>query len=254
MHPQRFHHRIWWLLVNPCLLAASAVKTVSVCSSRQSQKAVHICRCLPLVTLQFTSTHKVMLVHLAANAIPLGQRITGQEVPQKFIYLGDCLVVNASWSICWVCPISNFWASTSSLEETVVLDLAAFWRFFKVVVSLSTALASFLHCTLSPFWLMRPRTATMWARYSLVFPWEKMDMLKMVSLGSLILRLTGASLVVTRSIGRTYWMSGKLLSYHFLALQIFQSLGALEGGTHLGVLPECGNQHESFEQRSWWNL
>ncbi len=36
----------------------------------------------------------------------------------------------------------------------------------------------------------------------------------------------------------------------FLVLQILQSLGALEDGTHFGVLPECGTQHESLEGRS----
>jgi hypothetical protein len=54
------------------------------------------------------------------------------------------------------------------------------WRFSRVPARLSTALASFLHCTMSPFWLMRRKLATTCARYSLVFPWEKMVMLKMV--------------------------------------------------------------------------
>ncbi len=36
----------------------------------------------------------------------------------------------------------------------------------------------------------------------------------------------------------------------FLSLQILQSLEALKGGTHLGMLPECGTQHKSLEQRS----
>ncbi len=31
--------------------------------------------------------------HLMANPIPLGLRINGQEVPQKFVHLGNCLVV-----------------------------------------------------------------------------------------------------------------------------------------------------------------
>ncbi len=40
----------------------------------------------------------------------------------------------------------------------------------------------------------------------------------------------------------------------FLALGILQSFGrSLEGGTHLGMLPECGTQHESLDQRSWRN-
>jgi hypothetical protein len=32
-----------------------------------------------------------MLVYLAANRIPLGLRVTGQEVPPKLICLGNCL-------------------------------------------------------------------------------------------------------------------------------------------------------------------
>jgi hypothetical protein len=39
----------------------------------------------------------------------------------------------------------------------------------------------------------------------------------------------------------------------FLALKILQSFGSLEGDTHLGVLPECGTQHESLKHRSWRN-
>ncbi len=39
-------------------------------------------------SLQFT------LVHLAANLIPLGLWITGQEVPQKLIRLGNSLVMS----------------------------------------------------------------------------------------------------------------------------------------------------------------
>ncbi len=36
---------------------------------------------------------------------------------------------------------------------------------------------------------------------------------------------------------RDGWLTAQL---PFLALQILPSLGAFEGGTHLGVLPECG--------------
>jgi hypothetical protein len=33
----------------------------------------------------------------------------------------------------------------------------------------------------------------------------------------------------------------------FLTLGTLQSFGSLEGGTHLGMLPECGTQHKSLE-------
>ncbi len=35
-----------------------------------------------------------MLVHLAADAIPLGLCVAGQQVPQLLIRLSDCLVVS----------------------------------------------------------------------------------------------------------------------------------------------------------------
>ncbi len=35
-----------------------------------------------------------MLVHLAANAISLELCITGQQVPQLLVSLGDCLVMS----------------------------------------------------------------------------------------------------------------------------------------------------------------
>ncbi len=41
----------------------------------------------------------VTLVHLAANAIPLGLWVTGQEVPQKLVPLGDCLIVSLLGSL-----------------------------------------------------------------------------------------------------------------------------------------------------------
>ncbi len=35
-----------------------------------------------------------MLVHLVADAIPLGLCIAGQQVPQLLVRLGNCLVVS----------------------------------------------------------------------------------------------------------------------------------------------------------------
>jgi hypothetical protein len=40
------------------------------------------------------SSSQVLLVHLMADTIPLGQCVTGQEVPQLLVRLGGCLVVS----------------------------------------------------------------------------------------------------------------------------------------------------------------
>ncbi len=37
---------------------------------------------------------RVTLVHLAADAIPLGLCVAGQQVPQLLVQLGDCLVMS----------------------------------------------------------------------------------------------------------------------------------------------------------------
>jgi hypothetical protein len=50
---------------------------------------------------------------------------------------------------------------------------------------------------------------------------------------------------------RDGWPTAQLPS---LALGILQSFGSLECGTNLGMLPECGTQHESLERRSRRNL
>jgi hypothetical protein len=44
--------------------------------------------------LTIHSSPQVTLVHLAKNLIPLGLQITGQEVPQKLVHLGNSLVVS----------------------------------------------------------------------------------------------------------------------------------------------------------------
>ncbi len=47
----------------------------------------------PYGHLTVYSSPRVTLLHLAANAIPLGLRITGKEVPQELVCLGNCLAV-----------------------------------------------------------------------------------------------------------------------------------------------------------------
>ncbi len=39
-------------------------------------------------------SQQVTLVHLAADTIPLGLCVAGQQVPQLLVRLGDCLVVS----------------------------------------------------------------------------------------------------------------------------------------------------------------
>jgi hypothetical protein len=48
----------------------------------------------PYCHLTVYSSPRVTLMHLASNAIPLGLLITGQEVPQLLLCLGNCLLMS----------------------------------------------------------------------------------------------------------------------------------------------------------------
>ncbi len=58
-------------------------------------------------------------MHLAADAIPLGLRVTGQQVPQLLIRLGDCLVVSLLGFLEHLLGLLTLRAVTSMLVEMV---------------------------------------------------------------------------------------------------------------------------------------
>jgi hypothetical protein len=170
--------------------------------------------------LTIHSSPQVMLVHLVAKPIPLVLQITGQEAPQKLVCLGFSLIMSL-----W-----GFFEHLLGLDELqlvgllILLGTQTLGLFSRVLANLSTVLASFLHCTSSPFCSMRHRTAATYVRQSLVFHREKM----VIPLGSLTFILSKDSLVVTRSIGGTYRIGEQLLSCPFLHLESSNPLGLLK--------------------------
>ncbi len=92
-------------------------------------------------------------MHLTEDAIPLGLRTTGQEVPQLLVHLGHCLVVSLLKILEQLLGLLNLHLAglKSMFVETVSQDLAATRRFLNTPDRLSTALASFLHFVPSTF-------------------------------------------------------------------------------------------------------
>ncbi len=117
---------------------------------------------------------QVTLVHLLADAIPLGLCVNGQQVPQLLVRLGNCLVVSLLGFLEHLLGLLNLHLAghNITLVETVSREPAASWRFFNTSDRFSTALVSTRHFLGSPVWLMTRRTATMCARYSSLFPRE----------------------------------------------------------------------------------
>jgi hypothetical protein len=173
-------------LLNIKLLLLSCVSTKD--SELMQLKTVqegHTCLRMPTFGhLTVYCSPRVTLVHLAANTIPSGLCVTGQQVPQLLIRLGDCLVVSL---LGLMEQISTLRAVTSiSIDvKTVSQDSEASWRFFNASDRFTTALAKTRHFLGSPFCSMIQRTATMCARYSILFPREKIGTLMWDALGSL---------------------------------------------------------------------
>ncbi len=212
-------------------------------------KAVRECGHLPVVICPFPPAHE------SRSCIP--QQIQSHRVcgwlDRRFLrssYIlttaSSCIFlassgiswVLASSSISWVWTISTLQAFWSSLEPKP-LDWIDLSRFSRVPANLSrTVLATFLHCTLSLFLLMRCRTAMTCAQHSLLLHQEKTVIVKMVPSRSLTFRLSYDSCVVTKSEGGKYGVGGQLLSSPFSHSESFKPLGFLRMVVIFGVLPE----------------
>jgi hypothetical protein len=86
------------------------------------------------------------------------------------------------------------------------------------------------------------------ARYSLVFLFAKIIILKTVPSGSFTLQFAKVSFVARGLVGGTYGMDGQLLSWPYLHSKSFRLLWLLRIVLIFCRLLERGIQHELFER------
>jgi hypothetical protein len=90
--PLRLVHRL--LNVEPLPFGSVSTKDRELMKLETVQEG-HPCSRMPTFGhLTVYCSPRVTLVHLAADTIPLGLCITGQQVPQLLIQLGNCLVMS----------------------------------------------------------------------------------------------------------------------------------------------------------------
>ncbi len=197
-----------------------------------------------------------MLLHLAADPIPLGLRVTGQEVPQLLERLGNCLVVSLLGFLEHLLSLLNL--HLEGLNVNVCRDGVLGTRGFLDI----------LQCLRPPYNSLGKHPALL-GQPLLMDNLEDCNNVCKVFLGV----PTGVNRHVEVGIIRKLDLQGlrfflgrddvylrhvrdgrPVAQLPFLALSIIQPVRSLEGGTHFGMLPESGTKQEFFERRLRRNL
>ncbi len=194
-------------------------------------------------------------MHLVADAMPLGLCVTGQEVPQLLICLGDCLVVS----------LLGFLEHLLSLLN---LHLAGLNIVCRDGVLKSRGLKEILQC-LRPLYNSLGKHPTLLGQPFLIDDLKDCNDVCKVFLGvptgvnrhvevGLVqkLDLQGLRLFLGRdNVYLRHIQDGRSVAQlPILSLGIIQPVRTLEGGTHFGVLPESGTKQKFLERRLWQNL
>ncbi len=134
-----------------------------------------------------------------------------------------------------VSATTSLWVA---LRSTLIVESFFLRSFFSSFVLLSGASRGGPNCYLTltmapnafptsctvPFYSKRCLTAMTWIRYSLLFPWPKANIWKLVPSGNLTL-ICLVSLFLCRSIGGKYRIGGWMVNVPFLHFESLRPLG-----------------------------
>jgi hypothetical protein len=206
--------------------------------------------------LTIYSSPRVVLVHLAADAIPFRLCITGQEAPQLLVRLGDCLVVSLLGFLEHLLSLLNL--HLAGLNINYRQDSVSRSRGFKEILQ-----------RLRPLFNSLGEHPTPLAQPFLINDLEDCNnvckVFLVVSTGvnghaavgcDRKLDLENLRFLLGRDdVHLRYIRDGRpVAQLPFLALSILQPVGRLEGGTHFGVLPESSTKQEFLERTLRQNL
>ena len=199
---------------------------------------------------------RVTLVHLGANAIPLGLRIPGQEVPQKLVRLGNCLVLSLLGFLEYLLGLLSLHLAGLhvNIQQDGSLGTIILQGILQGSRQLNNSLAQLPALRVKAFLLDDAENSDNVCKAFLLVPLEKFGHVEVGPIRKFHLQSVQHFLggyKIRQWDVRDGWPTAQL---PFLALRIIQSFESYEGGTHLGMLPECGTQHESLKHGSQRNL
>jgi hypothetical protein len=197
-----------------------------------------------------------MLVHLAADAIPLGLCIAGQQVPQLLIRLSDCLVVNLLGFLEHLDSLLNLHLARRNIHrhQDGVPRLCGFLEILQCLGPSHNSLGKNLALLGQPLLFNHLEDCKYVRKVFLIVPTgvnrhAEVGRVRKLDLEDLRIFL-GRDDVYHRDVRDRRPMRQLPL----LALSFLQPVWGLEGSTHFGVMPESGTQQEFLKRRLWQNL
>ncbi len=185
---------------------------------------------------------QVTLVHLAADTIPLGLCIAGQQVPQLLIQLGDCLVVCLLGFLEHLLSLLNLHLAGRNVyrRQDGVSRLRGFLEILQRLGPSYNSLGKNSALLGQPLLFDHSEDCHYVRKVFLIVPMgvnghAKVGCIRKLDLEDLRLFL-GRDDIYHRDV-RNSWPMRQL---PFLALSVLQPIWGLEGGTHFGVMPESG--------------
>ncbi len=199
---------------------------------------------------------QVTLVHLAADAIPLGLCITGQQIPQLLVCLGNCLVMSLLGFLEHLLGLLNLHLAGHNINacQDGFLRTRGFLEILQCLWLSHNSLGECPALLGQPLLLDDTKDCNNVHKVFLVVPPginRDTEMWRVRKLDLEKLRF----FLGRDDVNHRYLRNGRLVGQlPFLALRILQPVQRLEGSTHFGILPESSTQQEFLKRRLWRNL
>jgi hypothetical protein len=197
-----------------------------------------------------------MLVHLSAKAIPLGLHITGQEVPQLLVCLGDCLVVSLLRFLEHLLGLLNLHLAglNNNVRRDSVTQPSGSKEILQCLGLLYNSLSKLSSLCVQPLLLGDAEDCNNVHKVFLGVPTGvdghvEVGIIRKSDLEDLRFFLEHDNVHLSY-----IWDGRPVAQLPFLTLGILQPVRRLKGSTHFGILQESSTEHKFLERRLWRDL
>ncbi len=183
-----------------------------------------------------------MLVHLAADVIPLGLCIAGQQVPQLLIQLGNCLVASLLGLLEHLLSLLNLHLAGRNINacQDGVLRFLGFLKILQCLGPSHNSLGKHPALLGQPLLFDHSEDCNNVRKVFLIVPTGLDGHAEVGHVRKLDLEDLGFCLGRDDVYHRNVRNGRPMRQPPFLALSVLQPFRRLEGGTHFGVLSESG--------------
>jgi hypothetical protein len=199
---------------------------------------------------------QVTLVHLAADVIPLGLCIAGQQVPQLLVQLGNCLVVSLLGFLEHLLVLLNLHLASRNIYGCRD-GVSRFHGFLEILQRLGpshNSLGKHLALLGQPLLFNHSEDRNNVHEVFLVVPTGVDGHAEVGRVRKLEIEDLGFFLGHDDVYHRNVRNGRPMRQLPLLALSVLQPVRGLEGCTHFGVMPESGTQQKFLKRRLQQNL